>query len=274
MLAAIRLGYQVEANWTHPLIYVIYALVRPLAATLLLYFMYVAVGKGRPGTGDFLAYALVGNALWTFVQVTVNGLNTSMLDDREHYQMIRYVYVAPVGFPLYVIARALAYLIIAASSAILLLVMAVVVFKVTLNPAGIDWPLLFISNLVGITAAVAFGMALASASLSLSRHAFIAGEATAAALYLLSGAIFPITLLPGWLQTVCRVLPLTYWLDGSRQALLGSRFVVDGTHPGSLEFYLQLIGTGACLVLASALTFRFMVSSARHRGVLDRSPAF
>jgi hypothetical protein len=63
MTAAVRLGYEIEANWTHPAIYVVYALVRPLSTTLLLYFMYVAIGKGRAGNDGFLAYALIGNAL-------------------------------------------------------------------------------------------------------------------------------------------------------------------------------------------------------------------
>jgi ABC-type polysaccharide/polyol phosphate export permease len=156
----------------------------------------------------------------------------------------------------------------------LLVLLSGLLFKVPLNPAGIDWPLLLICNLVGISCAVAIGMALAATTLSLSRHAFVAGEAVAAALYLLTGAIFPVTLLPGWLQQVTRALPLTYWLDGSRQALLGARYVVDGTHPGSAEFYLQLLGSGAVFLVAGALIFKVMVASARHRGVLDRPPAF
>ena len=46
-------------------------------------------------------------------------------------------------------------------------------------------------------------------------------EAVAGALYLMSGVVFPIGVLPPCLQAVSLVLPTTYWLEGMRRALLG-----------------------------------------------------
>ena len=46
-------------------------------------------------------------------------------------------------------------------------------------------------------------------------------EAIAGALYLVSGAIFPIDILPSFLQPIAYVMPTTWWLEASRRGLLG-----------------------------------------------------
>jgi ABC-2 type transport system permease protein len=40
-------------------------------------------------------------------------------------------------------------------------------------------------------------------------------------LFLLSGALFPISNFPGWLQTLSLFNPLTYGVDGLRGSLIG-----------------------------------------------------
>jgi ABC-2 type transport system permease protein len=39
--------------------------------------------------------------------------------------------------------------------------------------------------------------------------------------YLLSGVLYPISILPEWLQGVALALPTTWWIEGMRRALLG-----------------------------------------------------
>ena len=44
------LGWQVESNWTDPLLFFIYSIARPLGGALILVFMYFVVSRG--GRGD------------------------------------------------------------------------------------------------------------------------------------------------------------------------------------------------------------------------------
>ena len=45
--AAARLGFQIESNWSDPIVFVVYALAKPLATSLILYVMFrVIVGAG------------------------------------------------------------------------------------------------------------------------------------------------------------------------------------------------------------------------------------
>ena len=54
---------------------------------------------------------------------------------------------------------------------------------------------------------MALGLVLAGAALNLPRYGTFLGEAVAGVLYLLSGVVFPITVLPAWLQPVSLCLP-------------------------------------------------------------------
>jgi ABC-2 type transport system permease protein len=73
-------------------------------------------------------------------------------------------------------------------------------------------------------------------------------------LYFLSGALFPLTNLPGWLMAVTRLNPLTYIVDGMRGALLGiyqfSPWLDAGIALGFMAVFIA-IGTFAFMKMSS-----------------------
>ncbi len=80
---------------------------------------------------------------------------------------------------------------------------------------------------------------------------------------LLGGIYYPIEVLPGWLQTIAKLLPVTYALDAMRLALL------KGAGWGELRTDLVVLAL-FCLVLLpiSLLSFRLAVNKARTDGSL------
>jgi ABC-2 type transport system permease protein len=64
-------------------------------------------------------------------------------------------------------------------------------------------------------------MLLAAACLNMSRNGMFLSEGIAGLMYLLSGVVVPLAVLPGWVQTISLSLPTTYWLEGMRRALMG-----------------------------------------------------
>jgi ABC-2 type transport system permease protein len=85
----------------------------------------------------------------------------------------------------------------------------------------------------------------------------------ATVLGLLSGAYFPLTLLPGWLQAVASVNPVAIAIDGVRQALLSG----DGW--ASLEpEVLLLVPMAAASLAAGILAFRLGLARERRNGTL------
>jgi ABC-2 type transport system permease protein len=80
---------------------------------------------------------------------------------------------------------------------------------------------------------------------------------------LLGGVYYPVSVLPTWLQSVARLLPITYALDAMRGALL------DGAGWGELAPDLLAL-VAFCLVLfpVAQLVFRAAVRKARIDGSL------
>src|SRR3954470_9938544 len=145
---ATRLGWQMEANWTDPVLFLIYSVAKPLASALILVVMLdVISGGGRP---EYRAYVVVGSALWSFVLSGVSGLAWMILDDRERYRMLKYVYVSPSDFLAVIFGRGVARIGVGAMGAAITLGVGVVFLGVPFDVGRIDWALLAIVMVLGM----------------------------------------------------------------------------------------------------------------------------
>ena len=94
----------------------------------------------------------------------------------------------------------------------------------------------------------------------------------AGALYLFSGAIFPLEVLPAWLRPIGYAMPITYWLELMRRSLIGN---VAQAFPILARFSnMQLLGILVALTIVFAIisvfTFRWCDYRAREQGLIDR----
>ena len=124
---------------------------------------------------------------------------------------------------------------------------------------------------LGVVCLVSLGTILGSWTLIIRSQPWFIGEAAAGALYLFSGAIFPVTLLPPFLQLIGFVLPMTYWLELTRRALLGSG---AAAFPVMAAFNNRQLFTilGALTLGLSALAFLafgYFDRLAREKGMID-----
>jgi ABC-2 type transport system permease protein len=85
-------------------------------------------------------------------------------------------------------------------------------------------------------------------------------------LLLVSGVYYPVSVLPGPLQALGFVSPLTYTLTGMREALLQNRGIVD-----TLPTIALLVGMGAVLIPAGLWIFGLAEQRAKRLGLLKRS---
>jgi ABC-2 type transport system permease protein len=85
----------------------------------------------------------------------------------------------------------------------------------------VNWGWLAVYLGIGTVMLWACGMILAGAMLNLSRNGMYLSEGISGVVYQLSGVVFPIAVLPEWIQWISRLLPTTYWLEGMRRALMG-----------------------------------------------------
>src|SRR5215510_10169965 len=233
------LGWQIEANWTDPFLFAVYIIIKPLAAVAILVVMYSIITKGNY-TSPVFAYIYLGNAFYIYVSFVMTGVSWAVIEDREHYKTLKYMYIAPINMPFYLLGRGVSRLLIATVAVIITLVVGKLFLHLPLDLTHIRWGLFFLSLFLGITMLAMMGLILASVTLMIVNHNYVTGDVVAGALYLFSGAIFPLEVLPNWLRPIGFIMPITYWLELMRRSLIGQ---VAEAFPTLANFSnLQLIG--------------------------------
>jgi ABC-2 type transport system permease protein len=266
--AATRLGWVISSNWTRPFIFVIYSVLRPLSGAFILVVMYRVISGGAAGTATYLAFLVSGVAFWSFVQFGFAGLANGMADDRGEYRMLKYVYTSPVHFYVYLLGRGLAQLASAVASAVIVLVVATVALRLPIDPLRVNYPLLLAASFLAMLAVIAMAMAY-GLLLLLARDSHGYGDLGASVLYVVSGAIFPISVLPGILATVAALSPLVYWMELIRRSLLGSHTIRMFATLSDGDVLLRLLVATAATLIIAHLVFTWADRLARQRGLID-----
>jgi ABC-2 type transport system permease protein len=270
LLTATWLGWKIESNWTDPLLFAIYSIVKPLAAAAILVVMYSIISQADFQSPVF-AYLFIGNAFYQYVASVLTGVSWAIIDDREHYRTLKYIYTAPINIPIFLLGRGVARFLTSSFAVIITMGMGMIFFKLPINLKTADWGLFLISLALGIFMLSMLGLLLAGISLRVAQHAGGIGEAVGGGLFLFSGAIFPISVLPAWLQPVGYALPVSYWLELIRRALLGSQALQYSTFPAlsNLQLLGILIAMTAFWSVLSIWLFRVLEHSAREKGNID-----
>ena len=265
------LGWQVESNWTDPFLFAIYVIFKPLATAAILVVMYSII-TGSDYESPLFPYIYLGNAFYIYVGAVMSGVSWAVVEDREHYKTLKYMYIAPISIPFYWLGRGVSRVLIGTVAVFVTLSVGTLFLKLPLDLGQVNWGLFIISLVIGVIMLAMMGLILASVTLMTVNHSFFIGEAVAGALYLFSGAIFPLEVLPAWLRPIGYAMPITYWLELMRRSLIGE---VAQAFPTLAQFSnLQLMGIllGLTMIFAilSLFIFRWCDYRARELGYIDR----
>ena len=263
-LTAIRLGWAIESNWSDPFLFIAFTIAKPLAAAMILVVMFQVITAGQ-GT-DFLQFMIVGTALWNVVFGVLAGLVQSILEDRERYRMMKYVVVTPSSIFPFLLGRSIARILGSLVAVAVTLAVGILLLGLQLDP---NLLILVPATVLGLLAVMALGIFMAGWCLQLRQEAWSYPEAIAGALYLVSGAIFPIDALPSLIHPIAYALPTTWWLEASRRGLLGhgSPGTVGELTDGTVLLLLTV--TTAIAVPVALAAFAWFMRRARQAGLLD-----
>jgi ABC-2 type transport system permease protein len=271
------LGWQIESNWTDPFLFFIYSIVKPVASVMILVVMYWVITR-TDTTSPYFAYMYLGNTAYIYVGSILVGVSWAVIDDREHYQTLKYIYVSPIKFYFYLLGRGMARFLTGTLSVVITMGFGLGVLKLSIHAADVNWPYLAASMLLGLASLALLGLLLGAATMQMARHYWSVGESVAGALFLLCGAIFPIDVLPAWLRPLGLALPLTYWLESLRRGVLGSAASksISPSLAGIGDGQLLLILTAVTLVtgLVSIYFFRWSEHKAREKGLIDMTTQY
>jgi ABC-2 type transport system permease protein len=265
------LGWQIESNWTDPFLFAVYSIVKPIAGAAILVIMFGVITQGNFASPLF-AYIFLGNAFYIYVGSVMTGISWAVIEDREHYQTMKYIYIAPVHFPSYLIGRGAARFLTGSISVAITLAAGVLFLNLKLDPQAINWPMFAAALVVGLAMLAAMGLVLGGITMLIANVIYFIGDAVAGALYLFSGAIFPLEVMPAWLRPLGFAMPLSYWLELLRRSLLGE---LAGGFPTFAAFsdgqlFGILLGLTAAFILIAAVAFRLCERRARERGMIDK----
>jgi ABC-2 type transport system permease protein len=217
------------------------------------------------------AYIYLGNALYMLVGQVITGVSWAVIDDREQYRVMKQLHTTPMDGYYYLMGRGVARLIVGTISVLIVIVAGVLFFQLPVSIATTNWGLFLSSTTLGIISLACMGLMFGALTLSMARHFWAIGDAVAGALYLFTGAIFPLDVLPEFLRPIGFIFPATYWLELARRALLGENAARFPTLSGFSD--LQLMGILALmtivLLFVSGRYYNYALEQAKERGTID-----
>ena len=286
--AAVRLGWAVSSNWTRPILFVTYSMLRPISMALILAVMYSVITHNAAAAIHWLMDHQGEDGNWEEKHSVVSkkrcealheilhehdieGVSefaTGILEDRGRYHILKYSYMAPLGFPIFLVGRATSKLASAAASVVIVLVVGTFALQLSISPLRIDYPLLIAACILAFISVVVFAITLSMVLLAgKDTHGY--GEIMAQFLYLFSGAIFPIGVLPGPIAWLAALSPLPYWLELCRRSILHGGVYEMFPNLSDGEVLLRLVIATAGTVVLGYVLYRWTDRRARGLGYID-----
>ncbi|MFQ5919720.1 MAG: ABC transporter permease [Thermoplasmata archaeon] len=272
------MGWQYSSNWTEPWLFAIYSVIKPVAGTLILYFIYlVALAAGGAAPPTMLAYIFVGSAFYMFVFQALFGMFEVIQGDREWFQTIRYIYISPISYYAYVIGRGFTQMAVAGIGVVIVLTIGTGLLGIPISFNLALLPFFLAVLFLGLFVTIAIGVAIGGITFLTARHGGGMSEGIAGVFYVFTGVIFPLSVLPVWGQVFGQWIPLTYWFEGIRRVFLA-------TPPPQADAFLRaipestlLLILGLAFVVVSVMSlavFRYVEHLARKRGKIDMTTAY
>ncbi|HEX8969144.1 MAG TPA: ABC transporter permease [Chloroflexota bacterium] len=258
-----------ERNWNltrrylgWEIVWVVYSLVNALTI------LFIAAATQRitgqaVDTRFFVLYLLIGTTMWSYLSAVFDVVAETIAWERWE-GTIEYTLMAPVPRTLHLVGTCCYAVTYAVVRAIVIFAVVAALFNVDLANANV----LTVLAVIAVGSLSVIGLAIVAAVLPLlftergAQMTFVIHSS----LLLISGVYAPVDVLPGWLQVVSPLSPMTYVLRSVRSALL------DGAPPAAVGGDLAVLGVmGALLVPGGLLVFRTAERYARRTGRLKRS---
>ncbi|MGB4595572.1 MAG: ABC transporter permease [Anaerolineaceae bacterium] len=269
-LTATWLGWQVESNWTDLFVFLIYSIIAPLSRAAILVVMYLVI-RGNDFSNPEFVNMYLGNALFGLIGGVVNSISGGIIEEREHYRTLKYLYVAPIKIPVYLVGRGVAAMAGATLSLIAAVLFAAIFLKMPLNFGAINWLMLIPSMIFGFVSFVSIGIFLAGWALTIKNNPWVLGQSFVSLFFFVSGAVFPLSVIFGNAQWPGYLFPVGFWLVLTRRALvpgIGHGFAMYETLSDP-QLLLLLIGYSIVSVVIAFVIFKRFDHKAREEGMID-----
>ena len=262
LLAFLKRDFLIETSYRLPFLFQLASVLFSLASY---YFLARFIGRAslpelQPYGGDYFAFVLVGVALQDYLTTALEAFSRSIRES-QLAGTLEALLSTQTSLVTIIVASAVYPFLWTSVTMMLYLVLGVGLFGVRF--ADGNWAVATVIVLLSILVFSGLGILSASFIMVFKRASpiiWIFGGLS----WLLGGILYPVTVLPEWLQVVSALLPTTYAVEGLRAALLGgaSGTVVQPTLG-------PLLVCAAALLPVSLLSFVYATKHARVSGTLS-----
>ena len=252
----------VRRYWGWEAVWVMYGVANALAVT------YIGAGMGaltgqQVDTNFLILYLLIGTVIWRYLSIVFDSLSEVIMWERWE-GTIEYTFMAPVDRLTHLVGQTIFSILYGILQAGIILFAVALFFHVDLTHANFAAALAVL--MAGSLSFVGVGIIAAVLPMLYPERGAQMTNFAQALFLLASGVYYPISVLPAWLQTVSRLSPATYTLEGVRAALL------DGA---SVSAVLPTIGLliviGLVTIPLGVVIFQWGERYAKRTGKLKRN---
>lgn len=258
-----------ERNWNltrryigWEVVWILYSLVNALTI------LFIAAATERitgqsVDTRFFVLYLLIGTTMWSYLSAVFDVVAETIAWERWE-GTIEYTLMAPVPRWLHLIGTCCYAVTYSVVRAMLIFAVVALLFNVNLANANVATALVVVA--VGSMSVIGLAIVAAVLPLLFTERGAQMTFVIHSSLLLISGVYAPVDVLPGWLQILAPLSPMTYVLRSVRAGLL------DGAPPVAVTGDLVMLSLfGVLLVPGGLLVFRAAERYARRTGRLKRS---
>jgi ABC-2 type transport system permease protein len=214
-------------------------------------------------TGYLMTFLMVGALIWSYLSVLFDVLSETVSWERWE-GTIEYTFMSPSSRVTHLLGMGIYAVVYGIAQIVLMFGVVTLFFELDLSNANY-WSALLVLAVCSVSL-VGFGIVAAVLPLLSPEKGQQVSYIVSSLLLLVSGVYYPVDVLPGWMQAIATVSPVTYALEGSRAALQ------EGA--GAAELWSSiwpLIIMGAVFVPLGLWVFHIGESYAKRTGKLKRS---
>lgn len=246
-------SYRALFNWISPWIFIPHTVGYPVFE--ILFFAYL----GRFANVQSDEFFLIGNAFMGIAVTGFFGMSSAIAGERRS-QTLPTLLASPANRLALFLGRAL-------PSILTGFLVAAIAFTICAFALGVSFGAaelrgVAVAAVASSFACTAFGLCLGSLGFR-GRNVSLFADMVTGSMLLVSGANVPLERLPGWLQAISQVIPLTHGIEAARR-------LADGAALGDVSGLLGTeIGIGAAYFVAGLLLLRLFEYEGRRSATLE-----
>lgn len=245
------------------LVWLVYTTMNALTITFIGAGVGALDGGGGIDTARLMTFLLIGALIWSYLMMIFDVLSETVSWERWEGTM-EYTFMSPASRATHLLGMGIYAIIYGIIRTAIVLGFATLFFELDLSQAN------YLSALVVLAVCsvslVGFGVVAAVMPLLSPEKGQQVTYIVSAVLLLVSGVYYDVAVLPGWMQALAQLSPVTYALDGIRAALL------DGAPPSELWGEIRpLLLMGVVFVPLGLWVFELGERYAKRTGKLKRS---